>query len=161
IEQCGEDHSSEFPFICDLAMQTSWDPPLPETEEQWRASNPAWRFVRLTQARRQMNDLVLGDPSEWPSRYERFASSLLAGAGFRSLDDIFSERLNAFRRKPKLLRFEELMRDAMDFRKQQPWCGGNPVLDGELWRIMTTTFRAPIIEIEGRLGGFGIDDIKM
>jgi len=107
-----------------------------------------------------MSDLELGGPEEWPTRYDGFASELLSAAGFRSLDETFTERLDAFKRKEKLLRFEELMRAGIEFRKRKPWCGANPVADKDLWYQMAGSFRAPIVEIEGRLGGFGQDDAE-
>jgi hypothetical protein len=155
VEQCGEERQSEFPFLCDLALQTNWSI-LPETEAQWRASHPAWRFVTLTDARRLMPGLTLGDPSEWPMRYSHFASSLLTAAGFQSLDDVYSERLAVIHRKKELLRLDDLMRAAIEFRIKHPWCGGNPVADPQLWKMLASKFPPPIMEIDGQLRGFGL-----
>jgi hypothetical protein len=43
-------------------------------------------------------------------------NELLTTCGYTVLEDVFSERLAAFKRKPQLLEFERLMRDAMEFR---------------------------------------------
>lgn len=160
VQQCGEERRAEFPFVCDLALQTSWDPVLPSTEEEWRAYNPAWRFVRLTELLRNMPKTMLGPPKAWPSTYAPFAEELLSAAGFRQLSEVFSERLAAFQRKPQLLNLEKLMQSGMEFRQRMPWCGGNPVADKGLWDLMTRTFRAPIVEIGGSLTGPGLGDAK-
>ncbi|TVR84950.1 MAG: hypothetical protein EA409_00155 [Saprospirales bacterium] len=161
LEECGEEKYSEFPFICDLAMQISWDPVVPTTEEQWRASNPAWRFVKLVQALKEEKSLNIGLPEEWPKKYDFFASTLLGKCDFHSLEQIFSERLASFKRKKELLNLEALMEKAIRFRQANPWCGGNPMADLNLWKQMTQTFRVPIIEIGGKLGSFGTPDTQI
>jgi hypothetical protein len=161
LEECGEEKYSEFPFICDLAIQVSWNPVVPVTEEQWRASNPAWRFVKLVQALKGEKYLNLGLPEEWPNKYDFFASTLLNKCNFYSLEQIFFERLASFKRKKELLHLEALMENAIQFRQANPWCGGNPVADSNLWKQMIQNFRVPIVEIGGKLASFGTPNTQI
>lgn len=156
MEQCGESHYSTFPFICDLALQTSWDPVVPTTEEEWHASSPSWRFVRLTKMLRTMRHLHLGEPDKWSKTYNVFASSLLDACNFKSLDCIYEERLTAINRKEILLSLETIMKRAILFRKEIPWCAGNPIANMELWEKIKNTFPAPIVEINGSFKGVAL-----
>lgn len=103
IETCGENRYFEFPFICDLALQTSWDPVIPTTEEEWRASNPSWRFIHLSKTLCEMRGLSLGSVEEVKEKYSFFSETLLEACGYKSLDKVLLERLNAFNRKDELL----------------------------------------------------------
>jgi hypothetical protein len=155
--KCGEGARSDFPFLCDLSLQTSWNPVVPKTEQQWRASNPAWRFLLLTDAYCRTRR-TFGGPSEWPAQYQEISGILLDAAGLAPLNQVLRERLEASAQKEHLLHFEALMRRALEFRLERPWCGGNPILDSDLWQLMMQTFPAPVVEIEGRLVGGGLGE---
>lgn len=155
LEQCGEGHYFDFPFICDLALQTTWNFIFPETEEEWRATNPSWRFVRLTEALKANQQLNVGDPSEWPQKYPLFTETLLNQCKFKSLNQVLQDCLTSLRQNGELSNFDKLMERALLFRTDTPWCGGNPIVDMNLWRDLKETFSAPAIEINGRLVGSG------
>jgi len=153
IEQCGEARRSAFPFVCDLALQTSWDPTLPGTQDEWQASNPSWRFVHLTRALREMPHMALENPSGWPSLYAEFSSTLLGACGFKPLVAIVTERIGALQRRPTMLALEKLMFAGMRLRQEIPWCGGNPAADPALWERLLETLPPPLVQVGGRTGG--------
>lgn len=156
LEQCGEEYYHHFPFICDLALQTSWENPVPKTEQEWQETSPSWRFVRLTKTLRNIKSSYLGQPSDWPKTYESYASVILNQCGYKNLEIVFEERIAALNRKEILLNFEKLMKNAIIFRQKKPWCAGNPIEHMKLWEKMKETFPAPIIEINGKLTGEGL-----
>jgi hypothetical protein len=155
-EQCGDDRYSEFPFLCDLALQTSNAHPVPATEREWQDSNPAWRFKYLVDALRKGGLPRLETPADWPTKYGAFASALLDACGFEPLDAVLEERAHALRRAPQQLGLEKLMDAALDFRRRVPWCGGNPVADTNLWQDLAARFQAPLLDVRGELRGDGL-----
>lgn len=161
VTRCGHDRLGAFPAICDLALQTSWRAIIPTTEVEWRASHPGWRFVQLVEAFSKRRDLNLEDVASWPRDFANIGNELLTTCGYAVLEDVVSERLASFKRKPQLLEFERLMRDAIEFKAAAPWCCANPAVDIESFEQLTKRFHVPIVEIRGRIAQFGSADEKM
>lgn len=155
IQECGAARRDEFPVVCDLALQTSWRPVVPTTEQQWRDSNPAWRFITLTRALALEKDLTLGSPERWPTYYVGFTSELLTICKFPQLVEIWNERLEAFKRQKGLLKIQHLMKEAIEYRQLMPWCAANPAADPLLLEKMMKKFKAPFIVVGGQMGSFG------
>lgn len=151
LQECGNDRFDEFPVICDLALQTSWRPVIPHSEDEWQQTSPSWRFVRLVNALNRTGRR-LGPHNRWQISYLPFANALLAECGFPLLENIFRERLEALARKPELLEIEKVMRRALLYRADHPWTGANPATDIEALEFLVHEFPAPLIEIEGQFG---------
>jgi hypothetical protein len=100
--QVGADRTVLFPFVCDLALQTIWND-MPKTEEEWQATSPAWRFVRLTRAIRDgAGPQLLTD--ELVGGYGKAANELLRICKFSSLEDVTDAALErSDYRKPNML----------------------------------------------------------
>lgn len=147
FEQLGTTRIFEFPYICDLALQISWNPLIPQTEDQWRASSPSWRFVRLIEALREKPEIRLEAPERVRDQYTDFATALLKACGYSALDTILSERLDTFTRQPTLSHLETAMMAALKFRQSHPWCGGNPIEDANTWKEIVDKFPAPLLQV--------------
>lgn len=155
IQECGEVRRDEFPVLCDLALQTSWRPVVPTTEQQWRDSNPAWRFFTLVRALAVEKYLTLGLPERWPIYYVGFASKLLGICKLPQLAEIWNERLDAFERQKGLMGIQHLMKEAIEYRQRMPWCAANPATDPPLLEEMMKKFKAPFVVVGGQMGSFG------
>lgn len=155
IQECGLTRKDEFPAICDLSMQILWKPVIPTTENEWRASNPAWRFFALTRTLANHTTLSLGPPDAWPKNYEKFCEDLLTICGYPQLNEVFEERLTAFSRLTNLMDIEKLMRTGIEFRQKHPWCAVNPVTDLKLWSDIIEKFKSPFVVVGEQMGNFG------
>jgi len=155
VGSCGFERRGDFPFLCDLALQTRWEPVVPETEADWQASHPAYRFVALVDVLRQHPEMTVGDGSNLPATYESFASDLLSATGFAPIQQVIADRIAAHARKTKLLELEKLMVSGLEFRLEHPWCAGNPAIDSNLLAGLLRRFRVPLVQIEGGFGSFG------
>ncbi|QUY45434.1 hypothetical protein [Acaryochloris marina] len=155
IEICGEQRYKEFPIICDLAMQTSWEHIKPKCIDEWQDSHPAWRFIKLTLALSESDELKLKDDEEWPNHYSSYSSSLLNTCQYKSLEDIFIERLTSFGRRQELLELEKIMQRGMRFRIDNNMYAGNPLSDLYLWQKISNSFPIPFAQINGKMNSFG------
>lgn len=153
IGQCGSESRSLFPIICDLSLQTSWEPLIPNTEHEWQASNPSWRFYLLTQALAAEENIAGGLDGNWGAFYKELCGKLLDACGFKSINEILTERLQAIlalERSPGLSPMQRIMKNAMVKRLQQPWISADPVRDLSELNMLVTEFRIPATVIEGR-----------
>ena len=155
FERCGAVRHDEFPAVCDLALQTSWDPVIPRSEDDWRRSSPSWRFVQITDLLAANPWLSFGQPSEWPRTYAAVALKLFEPLGYRQLDDVIKERLAAFDRVPELMQVEQVLKSALEFRAERPWIVANPAAHLPWLEELFAKFRAPFVVIEGGIGNFG------
>lgn len=151
LEQC-PGHEGDFPYICDLALQTYNSTLMPSTEREWRASAPAWRFVALTDSLKRLR-LTAGTVADSMAWYAGYANTLLNDAELPSLSDTFAQRLkNTYFNRSSFTEFEKMMINALTLRKSLPWLGANPVENPIVWGMLTDTFPMPMIEADGRLG---------
>lgn len=155
IERCGTERHDEFPLVCDLALQTSWDPVVPRSEDDWRRSSPSWRFVQITDLLATDPSLFFGQPAEWPTTYGPVARTIFERLGYRQLDDVIRERLAAFDRVPELMQVEQVLKTAMEFRAERPWMFANPAAHMPWLEELFAKFKAPFVVIDGGLGHFG------
>jgi|GEM_PF-1641194 len=158
LEQIGEERYSDFPFVCDLALQTSRRPDIPTTQEEWEASSPSWRFFKLTQALKGETGLTVGPFQDWPLNYDKFAQTLLCQCNFKSLNEVFEERREALHRRPEMMKLEQLLERAIDYRLNVPWCAGNPIVSSSLWQELLKTLPAPLVQVEGKIGTHAVSD---
>lgn len=149
LEQIGEERYSDFPFVCDLALQTSRIPDLPETQFEWEAASPSWRFVKLTEALGRDAKITVGGPEKWAENYNGFAQTLLSSCKFKPLNQVLEERIEALNRRPEKMNLEKLLERAIEIRMKMPWCAANPIADTALWRQLLGELPAPLIQIEG------------
>lgn len=155
VERCGPSRHHEFPVVCDLALQTSWDPVIPKTEGDWRRSSPSWRFVEITNLLSTDHGLAFGQPTEWPTTYAAVARKIFEKLGYLQLEDVIAERLGAFDRVPELMQVEEVLKAAMQFRAERPWIAANPAAHMPWLEELLARFKAPFVVIEGGIGHFG------
>ncbi len=155
LSKCGENKISAFPIICDLAIQTSWGPVIPKTEDDWRSTSPAWRFVELTSQVVKLKDTDLLFSDKLQKNYKTACNAILRSCNFLDLDSICDERLKSLKRKPKQLDLEKLMYEAMLFKKRNPWCLVNPAASEGTWAKLHKKFKAPMIILENGIGRFG------
>ncbi|GAB2812252.1 hypothetical protein GCM10027276_11420 [Comamonas piscis] len=160
IERCGISRSAEFPVICDLAQQTSWDPVLPTSEVEWRKSSPSWRFVQITELLANDDKLSFGGHLDWPDRFTDIAEDIFGRLGYLPLEKVIEERLIAFTRVPELLDVEQVMKEAMEFRLKKPWMLPNPAADLLWLEELMNKFRAPSVIVDGAFGSFGDSSVK-
>jgi hypothetical protein len=145
-------HANDFPFICDLALQLSCSTvESPKSEDQWRATHPAWRFVKLTLALQRLQ-IHVGEPRKAETWYDEYARVLLDDCNYRPLREVLEERRTAFVNKD-LSPLAQLMFEALEFRLNKPWCGANVIADAALYEQVSTAFPMPIIQSGGELGG--------
>lgn len=153
VERCGETARELFPILCDLSLQISWEPLMPSTEEEWRASNPSWRFYLLTEALAASPEFMLDMDWGWQERYAAFCDQLLECCQFKQLNQILSERLQALidlERHPGISPVQRVMKKAMELRIGQPWISAYPTgAQVELMKLFEE-FRIPAVLIEGR-----------
>ncbi|HCP54668.1 MULTISPECIES: hypothetical protein [Pseudomonas] len=153
IKECGAEQRHIFPVICDLALQTSWDPVVPRNEHEWQSTNPSWRFYLLTKALASSPDLSLGKHDTWQDQYVDFCNFLTDKCNFHRLENILSERLNALHlleKSPGLSPLQRTMKTAMEHRIKTPWLTVNPTESNcELERLFEK-FRIPAVLVEGR-----------
>lgn len=153
IEQCGSEIKSLFPIVCDLSLQTSWEPLTPTTEHEWQASNPSWRFYLITQALAAEGNVAGGLDGDWSAFYTELCGRLLDACGFKPINEILTERLQplmALEKSVGLSPMQRIMKNAMVKRLQQPWISADPVRDLSELSTLVTEFRIPATVIEGR-----------
>lgn len=150
-------HSNDFPFVCDLALQISWNKlEAPKSEAEWRASHPAWRFVALTRALARLQCWA-GDPVDAATWYDGYATTLLESCNYKPIRGVLEERRAVFAGK-KLSALDSLMCAAIEFRLRKVWCAANPFVDVRLWNEMSSAFRMPVIQAAGELGSTHVDE---
>ncbi len=155
IERCGDERHDEFPVVCDLALQTSWEPVLPKSEDDWRRSSPSWRFMQITELMAAKPDISFGQPAHWPNNFATVAHQIFEELGYLQLDEVIQERLAAFNRTPKLMQVEEVLKTGIEFRAERPWIFANPAAYTPWIEELLAKFKAPFVVIEGGLGNFG------
>lgn len=94
-------------------------------------------------------------------KYHGFASELLAACGYKSLEQILDERIAAFRRRSAHSRLEQLMLEALLYRREKPWCGAVPVVDAASWDELSRRFPLPSVQIGEELGTIFVDDQEL
>lgn len=153
IKECGAERRHIFPVICDLALQTSWDPVVPRDEHEWRSTNPSWRFYLLTKALVSRADLSLGQYDTWEVQYLDFCNSLTDECSFKRLKIILSERLISLQlleKKPGLSPLQHIMKKAMEYRLKMPWLTVDPTENSHEFDLLFNEFRIPAVLVEGR-----------
>ena len=153
IKECGADRHHIFPVICDLALQTSWDPVVPRNEHEWQSTNPSWRFNLLTKALVSRPDLSLGKHDTWEDQYLNFCNALTDECNFKRLEIILSERLNSLQlleKKPGLSPLQKIMKKAMEYRLNMPWLTVAPTEKSHEFNLLFNEFRIPAVLVEGR-----------
>lgn len=160
IQKCGKSKHEYFPVICDLALQISWYPVIPTTEEEWQASNPSWRFVKLTDTLASNPTFSLEEPENWHETYAKFCSELLSICGYMQLEEVFKERLAAFSRKKSLMQIEEVMKKGILFRMSKPWISVNPVHNVNELSTLLKEFKTPYIIFEEGFFSFGTPSVS-
>lgn len=161
IQECGKSYHDYFPIICDLALQISWKPLIPQNENEWQSTNPSWRFVKLTRTLASSHNIsTLGERAKWHKNYKIFCSEILDLCDYKSLDEIFEERIQAFSRKSELMEIEKLMKKGIQLKMSKPWIGVNPVGNkNELYSLMAD-FKAPYIVFEDGIGSSGVPSVS-
>lgn len=161
IQECGEIKHDYFPIICDLALQISWEPLVPQNENEWQSANPSWRFVKLTRTLASANNIsALGGIDSWHLNYKKFCSDLLDLCGYKHLDEILNERLRSFSRKPKLMEIEKIMKKGIELKISKPWIGVNPANDEDELLFLMKEFKTPYIVFEDGIGSFGPSSVS-
>lgn len=153
IKECGAERRHIFPVICDLALQTSWDPVVPRNEHEWQSANPSWRFYLLTKALASRPDLSLGKHDTWQDQYLDFCNSLTDQCSFQRLEVVISERLNALKlleSNPGISPLQRNMKTAMEYRLKMPWLTVNPTESDLELDLLFKKFRIPAVLMEGR-----------
>lgn len=146
IQEVGLERVVEFPIICDLALQTIRSDP-PKSEDEWRDSHPAWRFVKLTEALKanvvprfnSIEDVVEG--------YNEYILQLVRHCAFTPLQEVLSNSLRWYNREGELLSLQKKMMEPLLFRLGLPWCGANPFLNIPTWIEIKAKFSSPLIQI--------------
>lgn len=153
VERCGESARELFPILCDLSLQTSWEPQIPSTEEEWRASNPSWRFYLLTDALAATPEIIMDMEGAWQERYAAFCDQLLKICQFKGLNQILSERLQALvdlERHPGISPMQRIMKKALELRIELPWISAYPTVSASELMKLFEEFRIPAVLVEGR-----------
>ncbi len=138
-----------FPMVCDLALMTIWND-MPDTEEEWRATCPAWRFVAMTKS---LQDAVSAppNPKDMAEVYPRIADRLLSSCGYASLDSVIAASLAREAWRFPSMELERRMLNAMKFRQTHPWCVAYPWIEHDVFDTMHQQFPVPILQVEGKL----------
>jgi len=153
IKECGAERRHIFPVICDLSLQTSWDPVVPSNEHEWQSTNPSWRFYLLTKALVSHPDLSLGKHGTWQDQYLDFCNSLTDECSFKRLEVILSERLSSLQlleKKIGLSPLQHIMKKAMEYRLNMPWLTVDPTEKSHEFDLLFNEFRIPAVLVEGR-----------
>lgn len=153
IARCGEASRELFPILCDLSFQISWTPLIPSTVEEWRASNPSWRFYLLTEALAAAPEIAMDMSGAWQESYAEFCERLLEGCQFKGLDQILTERLQALtdlERHPGISAMQRIMKKALESRIAQPWLSAYPTGTPDELLKLFDEFRIPAVLVEGR-----------
>jgi hypothetical protein len=147
LQEVGEKRVFEFPIICDLALQSIWNG-IPKTEEQWKDSHPAWRFVSLVNALKKSSFPPLKDPKDAIRRYLEYCNNILTDCNYVSLERVLDEVISWYE-KPELMQLEQRMKQALSFRKENLFSGANPFLDIKTWIKMKEVIFPPSFQIGG------------
>jgi hypothetical protein len=120
------------------------------THDEWRKESPAWRFVEITSLmeHRRVPPIKV---SELTSRYLEYADDLFRKAQMPSFAKVFEGAFKRGEWRKPLMNLEQLMLDAMEFKRRHPWCNAYPWLDVEAFDELRSKYPAPIVQIEGRL----------
>ncbi|HHA2592285.1 TPA: hypothetical protein ACOEA0_003136, partial [Stenotrophomonas maltophilia] len=152
VEPCGKSARELFPIPCDLSLQVSWEPVVPTTEDEWRASNPSWRFYLLTDALAAATKIIIDMEGRWQECYAAFCDQLLEMCKFKRLNQILSERLQALASlecHPGISPVQRIMKEALELRIGQPWISVYPTSNQlELMKLFEE-FRIPAVLVEG------------
>src|SRR6478609_2593752 len=145
----GERFAHLFPMVCDLALMTIWND-MPTTEDEWRATCPAWRFVTITNSLQA----AIGappNPKNMPEVYLDIADRLLSLCNYPSLDNVIAGSLAREAWRSPVMELEKRMLNAMKFRQTHPWCVAYPWIADNVFEAMHRQFPVPILQVEGIL----------
>ncbi len=150
--EVGQEYSHLFSMACDLALQTVWSG-LPTSHDEWKKESPAWRFLELTAvlARRDVQPIKISDLR---SHYLEYADDLLLKANLPLFTDVFAGAFERGEWRKPLMCLEQIMLNAMAFKRQHPWCNAYPWLDAETFENLRSKYPPPVIQIEGRMSLF-------
>lgn len=138
-----------FTMICDLSLQTVWAA-MPANYNEWKRQIPAWRFVELTAilAKREVPVLPMDRVTTDCANY---ADDLLRKANIPSLDEVCSAAFARGEWRKPLMHLERRVLEAMEFKRQHPWCGAYPWFHSETTDALLNSFPPPLVQVEGRL----------
>jgi hypothetical protein len=139
-------------MICDLSLQTVWGG-LSSSEEEWKKESPAWRFVQLTEVLAK-GGVPVTNLADLLVTYVELGDNLLRKANLPTLVDVFAGAFDRGEWRQPLMGLEQLMLDAMEFKRRNPWCNAYPWLTAETFEELRLKFPPPTVQVEGRLSLF-------
>lgn len=145
-EKLGSERITEFPVVCDIALQAYWTDPV-QSSEDWKNSHPGWRFVYIIDMIIENN--IKLDLNRIKEDYERYCDEITKSCGYKSIKEALNCSINSFS-KCCLMETEAKILQCLKFRYENLICGAFPFLDMDLWKKMKE-FHPPIIQREDML----------
>ena len=123
IKILGTERLIEFPVICELALATAHIP-APSSVEKFQKYAPNWRFIKLIEKLKTIEDLPLIDYNDNRSYFD-YANTVLRACEFETLDEAWVAA-EVYAKKSDLTMAEEMM-CAIEYKKKHPWMLSYPM----------------------------------
>ncbi len=134
IEMLGPERLIEFPIICELAFATAHIP-SPSSLDAFRKYAPNWRFVKMVEKIKSMDNLPTIDYTNDASYFE-YANTVLRACGYELLDEVWLAA-EEYANMSNLTMAKE-MRSAIEYKKVHPWMLSYPMCNEA--EFFSTTF---------------------
>ena len=123
IETLGPERLVEFPIACELALATAHIP-LPSSIENFQKYAPNWRFIKLVEKLKTIENLPTIDYNDNKTFFD-YANTVLLACEFETLDEAWVAA-EEYAEMSDLTMAEE-MKAAIRYKKKHPWMLSYPM----------------------------------
>lgn len=123
IETLGPERLVEFPIACELALATAHIP-LPYSIENFQKYAPNWRFIKLVEKLKTIENLPTIDYNDNKTFFD-YANTVLLACEFETLDEAWVAA-EEYAEMSDLTMAEE-MKAAIRYKKKHPWMLSYPM----------------------------------
>ncbi len=123
VETLGPERLIEFPVVCELALATAHIP-SPSSVEKFRKYAPNWRFIKLVEKLKTIENLPVIDYNDNTS-YFNYANTVLHACEFETLDEAWAAA-EEYVEISDLTMLKE-MKAAIEYKKKHPWMLSYPM----------------------------------
>ena len=123
LETLGPERLIEFPIVCELALATAHIP-SPSSVENFQKYAPNWRFIKLVEKLKSIENLPAIDYNDNTSYFD-YANTVLLACGFETLEEAWVAA-EEYAEMSDLTMAEE-MKAAIEYKKKHPWMLSYPM----------------------------------
>lgn len=153
IDTVGKGAYLDFPIICELALQITYNPII-KTQEEWKKMHPAWRFIELTNALKEIGVKSFDSLKEVRDKYSEYQEKLYEYCGYETLEANLGRMMDRYSVRCQgcnPLAVESRMKDLLALKQEIGWFAANPFLDRKIWEQVKQDYTVPLAQYGDRL----------